>query len=477
MTITEEAPVDEPSPERAASTTDKGQRPRHSGVVAEVLAGLMYLVIRAWQSWGVPAMVFQDSIKNLESSHFGLLSKGLWFGQRTPLVPIVLHFTASSADHVGRFIAANVILGSVAFALLAATVGRALPGAFRWVAVSVILLTGLTTPITMWDHNILTESLSITSLVFTAVTGIWLVARPTWPRLVGFLIACTALVMVRDTHIVLTALIALGALAFVLLRWKRVSASRWMFAVTVVVLLGLTIFGRASTFEGGRQVQPTQNMLFVKILPYEDRFQWFADHGMPDADRLRALLPGVYPDGQTHTPLFPLPQMDDPNWKEFNHWVVNDANGVYTRWILTHPIEALSDPFRKPKMIWNSAGDSWVFYRNPHFKEFRLIDVDVLLFPPLGIVALIGAGATALLFSTHRRWWREPVGLVGWLLVVTGGIHSVVSYLGDPAEVSRHALVSIVQIRLGFLVIILLALPHVGQLGRRLRAVVSLDDK
>ena len=81
--------------------------------------------------------------------------------------------------------------------------------------------------------------------------------------------------------------------------------------------------------------------------------------------------------------------------------VVDDANNLYNRWLLTHPIEALGDFFRRPVMVWNSAGGSWVFYRNPEFKEFKLVDLDVLLFPPLGVVAVIGAAAAALLVSTR----------------------------------------------------------------------------
>ena len=43
--------------------------------------------------------------------------------------------------------------------------------------------------------------------------------------------------------------------------------------------------------------------------PDEDRFEWFARHGMPDADRLRALRGSIALDPQTGTPLFPLPRL------------------------------------------------------------------------------------------------------------------------------------------------------------------------
>jgi hypothetical protein len=460
--------ADESRPERRRFWTD-------AGFPVEVVTGALVLVIRAWQSWAVPPMVFQDSLKNLESARYGILDGRLWFGQRTPLVPIVLKLTGSVQSDVAPFITFQVIAGAVAFTLLAATVGRALPSAWRWVALATISLFGLTTPITMWDHVILTESLSLTCLVLATTTGLWLLERRTWARVWTFLGACTLLVMVRDTHIVLTGLLALGILVVALIRRMRTKVFPAMEVTLVVVLLALSVFGRVSTVGGERHVQPTRETLFVKILPYTDRFEWFAAHGMPQADRLRELRGGIYPDAQTHTPLFPLPNLGDPGWDEFNSWVVHDANNVYNRWLVTHPVEALADFFRRPEMVWNSAGGSWVFYRNPAFKEFKLLDVDVLLFPPLGVVAVLGVAAGALLLSTRPRWWREPVGVTSLVLLATGAVHNVVNYLGDPAELSRHALVSIVQIRLGFLLLILFALPSLSALRRPRTAAAPAD--
>lgn len=448
------------------TSLDEEQRPatatpfwRYPGFAIELLAGLAALAVRAWQSWGVPAVIFQDSLKNLESAQFGLFSADLWFGQRTPLVPLVLRLTGATAEDTTVFRATQVTLGALAFALLAATVGRAVGGAWRWVALALVLLFGLTTPVTMWDHIILTESLTITTLVFATVTAIWVLQRPGWGTVAGFLGACTALVMVRDTHIVLTGLVALGVAVWAVRSWRRTKVVPILALVVVGVLLVLSLFGRVSTIEGGRHIQPTRETLFVKILPYTDRFEWFADHGMPDAERLRALRPRVYPDPQTGTPLFPLPQYGDPAWPELSEWVRHDANGLYNRWMVTHPVQAVGDFFRRPKMIWNSASDSWVFYRNPAFKEVKLVDIDLLLFPPMGIVAVLAAGAAVLLFAQRPRWWARPVGLVSVVLLGTGVVHNLASYLGDPAEVSRHAIGSIVQLRLGLLLVIVLALP------------------
>jgi hypothetical protein len=403
-------------------------------------------------------------LKNLESATFGWLSRDLWFGQRTPLVPFVMKLVGATPEDVSPYIAAQIVLGAIAWSMLAFTVGRRLPGGWRWVATVTVLLLGLTTPVTMWDHVILTESLSVTFLVLTVTTGILVVERADWPRVAALSGALFGLVAVRDTHIVLSGLL-FGVVAAALgwQAWKRREVVGPL-VVVAVVLLALTAFGRSSTVQGERYINAIRETLFVKLLPYEDRFEWLADRGMPDAERLRELRSSIYPDPQTGTPLFPLPAYGDPEWQEFNDWVRDDASALYNRWLLQHPVEAVGDYFRRPKMIWNSAGDSWVFYRHPEYRTVPL--VTNVLYPPLLLFSVLGAAATAWLAASRPRWWRDPIAVVGLLLVGTGLVHGLASYLGDPAEVARHALVSNIQIRLGLVLMILLALPEIQATSR-----------
>jgi len=396
---------------------------------------------------------------------------------------MVMKVVGAQRNDLAPFIAAQVVIGVLAWALLACTLGRRSPGAWRWVVTVSVLLIALTTPIAMWDDVVLTESLSVSVLVLTTATAIWLVERQTWDRWAAFVGSFALLILVRDTHVVLSALLALGLAVVVAVTWKRHRKIVLMTVLLIPVLLAFTAFGRWSTLAGARYVQPVRETLFVKILPYDDRFEWFAEHGMPDADRLRALRSKIFHDPQTGAPLFPLPGYDDGGWVEFNKWVHDDAQDLYYRWLVTHPVEATGDWFRRPKMIWNSAGDSWKFYRDPGFREVRIVDIDVLLFPPLWVVSGVLAGAVCVLVSTRRRWWREPIAVVGLANIALGIPHGIVSWLGDPAEVSRHALVAIVQIRVGALAIIVLALPEVGRflrgLSRQIAGVgpsVELDE-
>ncbi|HEX9260454.1 MAG TPA: hypothetical protein VF855_13020 [Acidimicrobiales bacterium] len=453
-------------------------RDRWLGVELVLIA--LAACVRLWQSWGVTRMVFQDSLKNLESAaSYGWFDRRLWGGQRTPLVPVVMKVVGAQRYDIDPFIVAQVVIGVLAWALLACTLGRRSPGAWRWVVTIGVLLLSVTTPISMWDDAVLTESLSVSMLVLTTATAIWLVERRTWPTWSAFVASFVLLILVRDTHIVLSGLLALGLVVVVALTWRRHRRVVLVTVLLIPVLMALTAFGRWSTVAGARHVQPTRETLFVKILPYEDRFEWFADHGMPDADRLRKLRPGIYRDAQTGAPLFPLPDYQDAAWKDFNRWVHDDAQGVYNRWLMTHPVEALADWFRRPAMIWNSAGNSWKFYRDPGFKEVRIVDIDLLLFPPMWVVTGIFAGAVCVLMWARRRWWQEPVAVVGLANIALGIPHGIISWLGDPAEVSRHALVAIVQLRLGALAIIVLALPEAAAFVRSLprqRAAAEISE-
>jgi hypothetical protein len=434
------------------------------GLVAELLLGLAYVLVRWWRSSGVYPMVFQDSLKLLESAErFGWLSRELWAGWRSPMTPLLFKVVGATTTDWQPAINLHVLLGGIAWLVLAATVGRRLPGPWRWVAVVVILLTGLTTPVTMWDHVVLTESLSITLFLFPVAAGIRLAERRSWGRTAVFLAAMVPLALIRDIHLVFTGPLALGAITIgVVAVHRRRGAVAAMAAVSVVVLVGLALFMRWSTIEGERDIQATRETLFVKILPYEDRFEWFARNGMPDAERLRALRGGIAIDPQTGTQLFPLPQYEDPAWPELSAWMRDEGQFTYYRWLLTHPFEALNDWFVRPKMIWNSAGDSWAFYRNVEFKGERTWGLDHLLYPPMVVVAGLTAVAAGFLHERRRRWWASAIGTTALVVVGTGLVHGILSWLGDPAEVSRHAMLANLQLRVGCLLVILLALPVVA---------------
>jgi hypothetical protein len=430
-------------------------------VAVELLGGLVYLALRWWRTAGVYPMVFQDSLKLLESAEtYGWLSRELWAGWRSPMTPLLFKVVGATQIDVDPAIALHVVLGSVAWLLLAVTVGRRLPGRWRWFGFVVVLLTGLTTPVTMWDHVILTESLSITLFLFPVVAGIRLAERCTWSRSLAFLLAMAPLALIRDIHLVFTGPLALGAVAVavVAIRRRRAGVAA-MAVVSAVTLVGLALFMRWSTIEGERDIQATRETLFVKILPYEERFEWFADHGMPDAERLRGLRAGIARDPQTGTPLFPLPQYEDPAWPQLSAWVRDNGQFTYYRWLLTHPFEALNDWFVRPKMIWNSAGDSWAFYRNPDFPTAGASLLDRVLYPPLVILAGVSAVAVGFLVERKRRWWATGLGATALVVLSTGLVHGVLSWLGDPAEVSRHAMLANLQVRLGCLLLILLAVP------------------
>jgi hypothetical protein len=439
-------------------------------LAVELALGLAYLLLRWWRTNGVYPMVFQDSLKLLESAEkYGWLSRSMWAGWRSPMTPLLYKAAGATTTIWQPAINLHILLGAVAWFLLAITVGRRLPGPWRWVGMVLILLTGLTTPIVMWDHVILTESLSITLFLFPVVAGIRLAERQSWGRLAVFLAAMIPLALIRDIHLVFTGPLALGALVVgVVAVVKRRGALAAMAFVSVVVLLGLAVLMRWSTTTGERDIQATRETLFVKILPYEERFEWFAAHGMPDADRLRELRPAIARDPQTGTELFPLPQYGDPAWPELSRWYKEEGQATYYRWLVTHPFEALNDWFVRPKMIWNSAADSWAFYRNVDFElggGWHLLDR--LLFPPMVLVAGVTTVAVAFLQERRRRWWASPVGLVAVVVLAVGLVHGVLSWLGDPAEVSRHALLAIVQLRLGCLLLIVLALPEVAAAVRR----------
>ena len=100
---------------------------------------------------------------------------------------------------------------------------------------------------------------------------------------------------------------------------------------------------------GERQAFPTRNVYEVRMLPYPDRVRWFADHGMPQAEEF------LGPDARRPyrepglPPVVYVPD-DDPELGEWLDWVEGDGRAALARFALTHPdVPASREPLRVPE--------------------------------------------------------------------------------------------------------------------------------
>jgi hypothetical protein len=408
-----------------------------------------------WQATAGTPLIWTDSTSYATVAVHPLWSTGFWAGQRPPLVPFVLKLAGSST----AFVALQALVAVAAWGCLAWTVGRLVPGGWRRVLATWLVLGFATsTPITLWNRSVLSESLSMSFLALLVAGVIWAVRRLTWPRVGAVVVAAVGFATTRDAQIYTVALVGVGVGVFVLVRGRH---RPWLVRRAGTLALGLVVVAALFGWDAahtGRNRQNAWDVLVVRIFPFPGRVAWFAAHGMPQAraiDRLAAATPATK--GAAKVVSF---DTSDPRYAALERWITNDAESTYILFLLTHPAYVVTAPLVRPELSNNFANGNLLFYAALDRVDSPLTAV---LWPawwwllPMSVVAVVVAGVTGM---WRRRSWRV-IGALGALGVVA----MLVSWHGDGQEVTRHTIEGFAEVRVG--VLVLLVVSVLGESGRR----------
>jgi hypothetical protein len=222
--------------------------------------------------------------------------------------------------------------------------------------------------------------------------------------------------------------------------------------------VGLAGVSALAADHGERQDYPMRNVFEVRVLPYQDRVRWFADHGMPQAGEF--LGPGargahVEP-GQA--PVVAVPD-DDPVLRDWLAWVGDGGRSAYARFLLTHPLYLVAEPLRSPERAFNNAQGDRGFYAPVDQRRLPLVDGFVL--PTVAVVLLAGAVAG---WAVGRRM-LTPLMAAGAVIALLAVPHGVAAWHSDGMETARHLVVPALQLHLGVLLMVVGALAT--ELGGR----------
>jgi hypothetical protein len=424
--------------------------PTAVGVAGFAAGYVLFVAVRYWQFDGHGWAFWQDTTGYVATAKLSLTSLDLWAGARAPGFPLLVKLTGHDYDAtVGIQFWCSVF----AWGFLAFTVGRMVRSGWpRWLGTGLVLAFACTRPVTQWDRQLLSESLSLSFLALALAASLWFAHRRTWPRAIAVIVAAMYWCSLRDPHALVLGVAGVTVLAAVIVSQYRHRAPEVSALVVGVALLLTAGVAQSAADRGGRELLPVSNVYAARILAFPDRLDWFLDHGMPQATRLRQLSRQARAAGRPVAVIVPAIANDarDPTLTRYHEWLVDHGQRLLLEYAITHPRYLVLEPFERPERGFNSLG-GWAGYA-PNHREVPLLDR--ILFPPWPFVVL--EFVAAVVVATIRRlrsieWWVA----LGWAAAAV--VHLGAAWHADAQELARHALIPDVQFRIATIVAIALA--------------------
>ena len=369
------------------------------------------------------------------AAHLPLLSLRFLAGERPLVVPLAWKILGSHR----AVIAGQLALSVIAWLLLANVAATSVRhwGA-RLTALWLLFGLSLSTPVTEWDHDLMSESiaLSLCALLFALV--LLVLRRPGRGRLAAALGVGLAWAMTRDTNAFAAVVVIPALIAAVFLRRRALPAAALVGTVAVFAA------SLADAAHGHRVDQPVRDTLYIR-LPKDNpaALRWMRGHGYT----------GLYGGNTT---------------------------AVYKSFLLHHPWWVLTAPFRdRPTYATFSSKQRLTALYTPAVTGYdaggyrlRIPSALQRLFWParpiwLGIELLVILAAAAVAF-VRRGFDRLLVVPAVALLAAYPQILAVWHFSGQ--EVDRHALVAALVVRIALILIATLAVDALLAARRPSRA-------
>lgn len=386
--------------------------------------------------------VLADTTAYIRISRLPIDSIDFWAAARPPGFPLLLKIAHGDYRLTALL---QLEVSSLAWGVLALMISRFFRRrGLAACSLGLILLFSLDRHISGWDTVMMSESLSLSALVFFIAAG--LAALESWNalRALVFLAAASLLAMTRDTNGWMLAGLS-GLIAFaVLLRWIRYPT-----LLLSAGLFAIFLLSNAAADLGQRWVFPLENVLGQRIVPNDDALKYFESCGMPVSPALLEFSGGRFASANDRAMIV------DPELGPFREWVVVSGKSCYMKWLITHlPQSAAAVSAQLERLISFSNVDA---YFSRRFDPLMPIALGRILYPEglafwiciyLMIAALIGIWRRSW---TENRLWGAFVCLC---LLVFPNLY--IAWHEDAMAPERHALSVGVQLYLALWMLALL---------------------
>lgn len=388
-------------------------------VTMSAVAGILSGVVRVTVVMGTEPKLYPDS-----HDYLGIQGPQPWQGPslfggwRAPTAAVLFRLL----DRPEAIVAAQALLGAVAWAFLAYALARSLrTRLMQAVGVVAVVGLGLTDRVVVWDSILLSESLSFSLLAAFSAACILAIHAWTWPRATGVAVVGLLYAFTRDTDAYVV-----GGVGLVVLASTAFGSDQLRRAITGGTLVTFFVAGVFLADVGERWLFPFYNVLGQRILTSPQATEYFVDHGMPDGPAVRAMA-GAYGEQGFYT---------DPGLAELRSWATSRGRRTYAAYLLSHPGYTLLQPVRHAHQLVSDVG---VYAPDDH-RDPLPGWLDRLFLPPRGRLelAMLAVAAVALAV-TAGRLRTTAIWLVPLVLTAAAVGSAYLVGHGDAREVGRHA--------------------------------------
>lgn len=402
----------------------------------------IYLTLQIYQHLLVKnAITVSDSVDYLAPAKTLTLSQlFLWPYSKLWGAALFYHFTGQSLQIIDL---TQILFSALAWITLGSILSKFIFNqTLKVISFALILIFSLSTQVQLWNHVVLSESLSISLMVLEIALSLKLILK--WDWKIFSLLALVILLWVntREANLFLGIFIGLFILVISLFAPKF----RKYLIISFLVLFAWGINARRADYFPQISARPfsVTNIILIRVLPNHRYVQFFKDHGMP-ANKDLFRLQGQY----AYADNFAI--FNHPDFRKFQTWLYKKGEKTYFKFMLTYPSYTFLGPIQNIPLMM--TGRLPISFQQAFSGTLRK-SLNEFIFPVRYFSIYFFLCAVLFFLTLYIKLWKNTNAF--WMItaiLVLWIPHIFLAWLGDSMEVSRHAIQANIQFRLGMLML------------------------
>jgi len=418
-------------------------------LIVLILISLGYLIIQFKSYLSVrQAILIGDSWSYLQGAALDI-SDPNFFSERRPWAILLFYKMLGSSQPLIEIFQLWISTGAWLF-LAWKFIGSIKKDWIKIAGFLVILGFSLSPTVQVWNHAVLSESLSISVMVLIIAIFVGLAQKWEWRALFFLMLYFVLWMSFREANAYIALMVALALVIIGLAKWTiRVY---WILSF----LIGVTFFINyqlSAIYALPRWALPLAEVITVRILPDQEYRDFFASNGMPVNPALMAFS-GRWANSDEYA------IVNSVELAKFEKWLFTEGRDVYVKFLLTHPRYTIESPLQNLDVLL--AGDFFEEIPVPGYTPALPTIICEILYPRqyFQLYLWFSIFASGFIFATGIRQ-KKRVNWVVFVFLFLAIPHLYLVWHGDALDIARHAVMGNVQFHLGIWLLLVLFIDSI----------------